>query len=128
MTETARGTYTAGVDAARVPIVEALDRAITAAGADFDVAIKYRILMYALKGDWRHWVVAIDAHPKKGVALRFLAGTMLDDPRRLLRAGSSTLMTLDFATLESVDEAAVTDYVRDAVARYPAFVAADRDR
>jgi hypothetical protein len=117
-------TYIAGVEAARVPIVETLDRAIQRAGADFDVAIKYRILMYTLDADWRHWVVSIDAHPKRGVALRFLNGTKLDDPGHLLRPGSSTLMTLDFASLGEVDTGLVTDYVRDAVAKHPDFVAA----
>ena len=124
MSESARQVYISGVDPARVPIVEALDRAIGAAGAGLDVAIKYRILMYAINGDWRHWVVSIDAHPKRGVALRFLNGTMLDDPGHLLRPGSSTLMTLDFATLDAVDADLVTAYVREAVAKYPAFVAA----
>lgn len=127
MSESARQVYISGVDPARVPIVEALDRAIGAigaAGAGFDVAVKYRILMYAINGDWRHWVVSIDAHPKRGVALRFLNGTKLEDPGRLLRPGTSTLMTLDFASLDAVDADLVTAYVRDAVAKHPAFVAA----
>jgi hypothetical protein len=122
--ETARDTYIAGIEAARVPIVETLDRAIRRAGADFDVAIKYRILMYTLHAEWRHWVVSIDAHPKRGVALRFLNGTGLDDPGQLLRPGSSTLMTLDFASLGEVDAGLVTEYVREAVAKHPDFVAA----
>jgi hypothetical protein len=114
--------YIAGVSSAATPIVRALDRAIRAAGADFDVAIKYRILLYALHSDWRTWVVAIDAR-QKVVSLRFLFGVLLDDPRGVLRKGSSVLMTWDFGLSSPVDEAAVTDYVREAVARYPHYKA-----
>ena len=55
MSASARQTYIAGVDPARAPVVEALDRAVMAAGADFEVAIKYRMLMYSLGGDYRHF-------------------------------------------------------------------------
>jgi hypothetical protein len=109
--------YLAGVDAVAAPLVVALDRAIRKAHPGFDVAIKYGILMYALDGDWRTWVTAIDAR-KKGVALRFLYGVLLDDPRHVLRAGSSVLKTWDFAFDERIDPVAVGAYVREAVAKY----------
>ena len=48
--------YIAGIDARGVPTVRALDAAIAVASPDFDVAIKYRILMYALRRDWGTWV------------------------------------------------------------------------
>jgi hypothetical protein len=115
-------TYLAGVDARATPLVVALDDAIRRAHADFDVAIKYRILMYALERDWRTWVCAIDA-TKKGVGLRFLYGVLLDDPLHVLRAGSSVLKTWDFAFDDSVDPAAVGAYVTEAVARYATYKA-----
>jgi hypothetical protein len=127
MSASARQTYIAGVDTDRVPIVEALDRAVMAAGAEFEVAIKYRMLMYSLGGDYRHWVCAI-GETTKIICLRFLYGTWLEDPQGLLRAGSSTLMTLDYTTLEDVDTALVTEYVREAVSKYAAFVAANSGR
>ena len=127
MNDSARDTYLEGVNSDRVPIVEALDRAVMAAGADFEVAIKYRMLMYSLGGDYRHWVCAI-GETTKIICLRFLYGTWLDDPSGRLRAGSSTLMTLDYASPDDVDAGLVLDYVRQAVAKYPAFVAADRGR
>ena len=46
-------TYLGGVDPAAVPLVLALDGVIREVHPGFDVAIKYRILMYALHGDWR---------------------------------------------------------------------------
>lgn len=117
MSNSVLDTYLAGVDPAAAPLVIALDDAVRKAHPDFDVAIKYRILMYALKGDWRTWVCAINA-TSKGVGLRFLYGVLLDDPRGVLRAGSSVLMTWDFAFDDVVDPAAVGAYVAEAVARY----------
>jgi hypothetical protein len=115
-------TYLGGVDPAAAPLVLALDGVIREAHPGFDVAIKYRILMYALHGDWRTWVCAIDAG-RKSVGLRFLYGVLLDDPLRVLRAGSSVLKTWDFAFDQVVDRAAVGVYVREAVARYDEYKA-----
>jgi hypothetical protein len=115
-------TYLAGADPASKPLVVALDRAVRRAHPGFDVTVKYGILMYALGGDWRTWVCAIDAR-KKGVALRFLYGVLLKDARHVLRAGTSVLKTWDIAVDADVDEAAVGEYVKEAVARYPAYKA-----
>jgi hypothetical protein len=120
------GTYLAGVDPAAGPLVVALDEAIRDAHPGFDVAIKYRILMYTLGGDCRTWVCAIDAS-RKTVGLRFLYGVLLDDPRRVLRVGSSVLKTWDFAFIEAVDRGAVGEYVREAVARHDHYKANARD-
>jgi len=78
--------------------------------------------MYALQGDWRTWVCAIGAG-NSGVALRFLYGVLLSDPKHVLRAGSSVLMTWDFALIDAVDAAAVGSYVSEAVARYDEYKA-----
>ncbi len=42
----------------------------------------------------------------------------MDDPRGILRAGTSVLKTWDFAFDEGVDKAGVGDYVWEAVARH----------
>lgn len=123
MTDSALETYLADVDPAAAPAVRALDAAIRAAHPDFDVAIKYRLLMYALAGDWRHWVCAVDAHPKNAIGLRFLYGVLLDDPLGVLRPGSSTLETWDFAPTDDVDAEAIARYVREAVSKYGEFKA-----
>jgi hypothetical protein len=78
--------------------------------------------MYALNEDWRTWVCAIGAGTS-GVALRFLYGVLLDDPKHVLRAGSSVLMTWDFAFIDAVDAEAVGAYVMEAVARYDEYKA-----
>jgi hypothetical protein len=114
--------YLAGVDPAAAPFIVALDKAVRKAHHGFDVAIKYGILMYALDGDWRTWVTAISP-AKKGVGLRFLYGVLLDDPRHVLRAGSSVLKTWDFAPGDTVNQTAVGAYVKEAVAKYPDYKA-----
>ena len=114
--------YLAGVDPAAAPLIVALDKAVRKAHPGFGVAIKYGILMYAVDGDWRAWVTAISP-AKKGVGLRFLYGVLLDDPRHVLRAGSSILKTWDFALDEPIDRDAVGAYVKEAVAKYGAYKA-----
>ncbi|HVC77897.1 MAG TPA: DUF1801 domain-containing protein [Candidatus Micrarchaeaceae archaeon] len=115
-------TYLEGVDPRAKPLVIALDKAIRKARPDFDVAIKYGLLMYALHSDWRIWVCSIGAGPN-GVALRFLYGVLLDDPRRVLRSGSSVLKTWDIALDDKVEATAVGAYVLEAVARYDEYKA-----
>ena len=114
--------YLRAVEPRAEPLVIDLDEAIRKVHPHFDVAIKYGLLMYALRGDWRTWVCAIGAG-NSGVALRFLYGVLLDDPRHVLRAGSSVLMTWDFALIDAVDPVAVGGYVLDAVSRYDEYKA-----
>lgn len=126
MNSPALQAYLAGVDPSAAPLVIALDKAIRSAHADFDVAVKYGILLYALRGDWRTWVCAIDAR-RKGVCLRFLYGVLLSDPRGILRAGSSVLKTWDFAFDDALDPEAVGAYVAEAVTRYDDYKANTRE-
>ena len=114
--------YLAGMNPVARPLIVALDKAVRKAHPGFDVTIKYGILMYALDGDWRTWVTAISP-AKKGVGLRFLYGVLLEDPRHVLRAGSSVLKTWDFALGDAVNQAAVGAYVKEAVAKYGTYKA-----
>jgi hypothetical protein len=120
MNDDAIDTYLTTIDARAVPLVRVLDRVVRKAHPGFDAAVKYKILMYALQGDFRIWVCAIDA-TKKGVGLRFLYGVLLDDPRGVLRAGSSVLKTWDFGFDDVPDPVAVGAYVNEAVARYAEY-------
>jgi hypothetical protein len=113
-------TYLASLDpqrADKAPLIRELDRIVRAHGPALVADIRYRILLYALEGDYRTWVCAVDA-TKKGACLRFLFGTQLSDPQQRLRAGSATLASLDFARLEEIDAAQIAPYVQEAVARY----------
>jgi hypothetical protein len=118
--------YLESVDPRAAPLVRDLDAAIRQAHARFSVAVKYRLLMYALGEDWRHWVCAIDAR-RSAVSLRFLYGVLLEDPLRVLRPGTSVLMTWDLPLDAGVDAEAVEAYVRDAVARYDQYRANERE-
>ena len=122
MASTPLQEYLAGVDPEAAPLVVALDAAVRNAYPEFTVAIKYKILMYAIAADWRTWVCAIDA-TRKGVSLRFLYGVLLDDPRHVLRAGSSVLKTWDFRVDDAVDRGAIGEYVAEAVTRYSEYKA-----
>ena len=122
MRSVALEAYLKAVEPRARPLVVDLDDAIREAQPDLDVAIKYGLLMYALRGDWRTWVCAIGAG-NSGVALRFLYGVLLADPKHVLRAGSSVLMTWDFALIDAVDPAAIGAYVVDAVAHHDEYKA-----
>lgn len=104
------------------PVVRELDRIIRAAEPDLQAAIKYRILMYGLNGDFRTWVCAINSG-RRHVAVNFLYGVMLDDPRKVLRGGSSVLMSWDFGFDEEINPAAFGAYVAEAVRRKGAYEA-----
>jgi len=113
-------TYLEGADPAAAPLLTSLDETLRTACPDFDVAIKYGILMYGLHGDWRTWVCALQA-TKKGVSLKFLYGVLLDDPLGVLRSGSSVLMSWDLGMAEVVNAASVRSYVSEAVSKYEQY-------
>ena len=114
--------YLGGVDEAARPTVRALDTAIRDAEPSFDVAVKYRMLMYTLDARWRPWVAAVGTS-SSAVQLRFLWGVLMADPLGVLRPGSSTLMTWDLPYGADVDAAAVTAYVREALAHRGEYLA-----
>lgn len=104
------------VDPRGEPVVRELDRVILATQPDLGAAIKYKILMYGLNGDFHTWICAINSG-RRWVSLNFLYGVMLDDPRKVLRGGSSVLMSWDFDFDEEIEPAAVAAYVVEAVAK-----------
>jgi hypothetical protein len=106
--------YLTAVDDAAAETLRALDAAIRAAAPELEVAIKYRMPTYTVDKRWRQWVVALSV-TKDAVNLRFLWGVLLHDPLRVLRPGTSTLMTWDFPRGADVDADAVGRYVREAL-------------
>ncbi len=120
--------YLVAVDPRRVGLVRELHRLVTSAGPTLEVAVKYRMLTYTLNGRYHAWVVAIDAHPKAGVGLRFLFGALLDAPPGTLRPGSSSLSTLDIVSLEALDGGLVTRLVAEATTRHADLQAAWKAR
>jgi hypothetical protein len=110
------------VDPRGEPVVRELDRIIRKAHPGFDTAIKYKILMYGLDGDFHTWVCAINSGRRR-VSVNFLYGVLLDDPRKVLRGGTSVLMSWDFDFDEALDAAAVGAYVAEAAGLKGEYIA-----
>jgi hypothetical protein len=127
VTSEALAEYLASTGDGSADVLTALDAAILRAHAQFDVAVKYRMVMYTLDRDWRHWVCAIGAAKNGGASVRFLYGAILDDPKDVLRAGTSILMTWDVAGGEKVDPRGVGAYVKEAVAKHAYFKEHERE-
>lgn len=117
MGDAARDAFVASIEPEFRPLVLALDGAILAAGPELDSRISYQMLMYVLGRDYRNWVCAIDAR-RSTVRLRFLLGDRLRDPGHVLRAGTSTLRTLDYERPDAFDVALVMDFIRQALSVY----------
>ena len=98
--------------------VRALAAAVESADPHLEQRFTYQMLVYTLDARWREWLVAIGVS-KAAVNLRFLHGDRLDDPGGLLRAGSSTLMTIDYRAPDDVDAELVRGYVREAIEKRP---------
>jgi hypothetical protein len=132
MSGPARDAFVAGIEPRFVPLVGALDRAVLSTGIAFDTAHRYRMLTYGLGGDFRNWICAIDATPRrsgKAVCIRFLFGFLLDDPRHVPRgAKTGPLRILDIASLDELDARLVAGYVTEAVSRLDAFKSGERPR
>jgi hypothetical protein len=119
MAETPLESYLATVDPRFAPTVRALADALSVADPSLSSWIGYRMLMYARGSRKREWICAIGTS-SKAAHLRFLHGDLLDDPAGVLRAGTSTLKTIDVTSAEHVDRDLVIAYVREAVAKHPA--------
>jgi hypothetical protein len=104
------------VDPRGEPMVRELNRIIRETRPDLEAAIKYKILMYGLNGDFHTWVCAVNSGRRR-VSLNFLYGVMLEDARHVLRPGSSVLMSWDFDFDEEIQPAAVAPYVAEAAAK-----------
>lgn len=126
MSESALADFVAGLEPRFAPMVTELDRAIREAAPELESRISYQMLTYTLGKDRRAWVCAIGA-TKKTVALRFLYGMYLADPGKLLRPGTSTLSTIDYAAPEQLDADVVAAYVRDAVEGHAGFKIRDQE-
>ena len=114
--------YLSEVDDAAAETLRALDSAVRAAAPELELAIKYRMPTYTVEGRWRQWVVALSV-TKDAVNLRFLWGVLLDDPLKVLRPGTSTLVRWDFPRGADVDAEAVGRYVRNALDTREHFLA-----
>ena len=122
MSSDALNTFLSGVRSDAGPIIIEIDAAVRSV-APLDSAIKWRQLLYALNGDFHHWICAI-AVSKKRTTLNFHFGGLLPDPEGAFRAGTSKFMRmLDFDTPGSVDAALIGRTVGDALTQLEYFKA-----
>ena len=81
-------------------LIVTLDKAILKGAPDVDTAIKWKQYMYSFDSKWMSPICCIDT-TKKGIALRFLAGSEMADPLGVLRFEDEVHDGLiDWATLE----------------------------
>jgi hypothetical protein len=104
--------------------VTELDGLVRTAAPELGAAVKYRMLTYAIDGNWWRWVAAIST-TRQAVNLRLLYGTRLESGVGVLRPGSSHLANLDLAPGAPLDADLVRRLVREAVDRHAEFLAAE---
>ncbi|CAB4615396.1 unannotated protein [freshwater metagenome] len=93
----------------------AIDKAIVKAVPGIDAAIKWKQYMYSFDSKWMAPLCMIDT-TKKGIALRFLAGSEMADPLGVLRFGASDMGTWDIPLDSKVKASDITSYVKAALA------------
>ena len=116
--------YLLAIDPAHAARVVELDALVRATAPELGAAVKYRMLTYAIGGNWWRWVCAISV-TTKAVNLRLLYGTRLESGVGILRPGSSHLANLDVAPGAVLDADLVTRLVREAVDRHAEFLASE---
>lgn len=95
--------------------------AIVTSQAEFDTAIKWRQLTFALDGDFDHWVCAVAATSRLA-RLTFHFGAWLDDPAGLFEPSEAQFVRkIGFRSASDVDEAAVRDLLTRALETLPRF-------
>ena len=88
---------------------------------DFDVAVKWRQLTFAVDGDFDHWVCAVSA-TKSGVDLKLHFGAMLTDTTgAFLTDDSKFVRKVRFGSAGDVVPQVVADLVGQAVRTLPEF-------
>ena len=112
--------YLTRYDATAGERMREVDAAIRQAAPELESAVKWRVFVYTLERDWRHWIVGLNA-TKDAVHARFLYGVLLSDPLHVLRPGSSSLTSWDIPRHGPVDEVAVGDYVREAASLHDRY-------
>lgn len=115
-----RSAYLDGLTPAVRPVAERLI-AIVTSQAEFDIAIKWRQLTFAVDGDFDHWVCAVAASARQA-RLTFHFGAWLDDPAGLFEPSEAQFVRkIGFGSASDVDEAAVRDLLVRALDALPRF-------
>jgi hypothetical protein len=99
---------------------------IVMARTTFDVAIKWRQLIFAVDGDFDHWICAVAATSRQA-RLTFHFGSMLRDAAGVFEASDARFVRkISYKSASDVDEPVVRDLLNQALDAYPRFRATRR--
>jgi hypothetical protein len=86
-----------------------------------DSDIKWGQLTFARGADFHHWICAIKI-TKKFIGLSFHFGGLLSDPHGIFKSGASKfLRTIEYRAVEDINEAAIQDFLAQALDRLSYF-------
>ena len=104
-------------------VVKRVINVIDSMGNDFDMAIKWRQLTFALDNDFHHWICAISI-TKRYTGLHFHFGGLLVDSHNKFKVGTSRfLRKIEIRMPDEVDEDVIRDFISQAVNKLPYFKA-----
>jgi hypothetical protein len=102
-------------------IVNAIIAVISSTEHNFDMAIKWRRLTFALEHDFHHWICAIDI-TKTYVGIIFHFGGLLNDPHNKFKVGASSfLRKIEIRSLREIENDVIRNFIDQAVDKRPYF-------
>lgn len=103
-------------------IIRRLHSIILSVDKRFRSSIKWKMLTYAINGDFHHWICAVSI-TKKNIGLAFHFGGLLDDEKHLLvKGGSKFFRKIEIDSLHKIDEAAIKELLLQAIDNLPYFI------
>lgn len=103
-------------------IVNATIAVICSTEHNFDMAIKWRRLTFALEHDFHHWICGIEI-TRTYVGIIFHFGGLLDDPYHKFKVGTSSfLRKIEIRSLHELESDVIRNFIDQAVAKCPYFI------
>ena len=103
-------------------IVNALMATLSSTKYNFDMAIKWGQLTFALDHDFHHWICAINI-TKTYVGINFHFGGLLEDPHNKFKAGTSRfLRKIEIRSLSEIENDLIKNFIDQAVDKWPYFM------
>lgn len=121
--QTAKMEFLNSVDDALKPIANTLIDSLIHNNPNFDFAIKWKRLTFALNHDFHHWLCAVQSM-KKSIGLVFHFGGLLDDPNKFFIKGESRfLRKIEYKSIEEIDTSSIQFFIDQAIGRLEYFKA-----
>jgi hypothetical protein len=116
-TNAAIGSYIGRADERLVPIFERLIEIIERAEPRMQAAIKWGQLTFTVDGNWHHWICALKGTRDDYVSFVMHKGAILQDKAGMLSGTGKYSRQVRISSTNDVDEAALTNLIRQAVVR-----------